>query len=236
MFIISEIAPQFGDDVDLAEQMIMQSKLNGARAAKVQLYPADLFSDNPSDYLKARELTFDDFKRLKEFGDKINLPVFATAFTNETLDWCLELDQKYFKIAARTHLENPELVERILQTDKTVFVSVPSTLDPATIEVKENCVYLYCVVQYPTLLEDVIIPDFDNSIFDGISDHSIGIAAPLMASSQGATYLEKHFTVSHALQRSNEKAHVGSMTADQLSQIYTLSKEFEQLRSFQANI
>ena len=55
MFIISEIAPQFGDDLNLAEQMILQSKLAGAHAAKVQLYPADLFADNPASYLRARE-------------------------------------------------------------------------------------------------------------------------------------------------------------------------------------
>jgi len=232
MFIISEIAPQFGNDIDLAEQMILQSKLNGAKAAKVQLYPADLFSDSPSEYLKSRELSFEDFKRLKEFGDTINLPVFATAFTDETLEWCLDLDQQYFKIAARTHLENPALVEKILATDKTVFVSVPSTLDPSTIKAQKNCIYLYCVVQYPTLLEDVSMPDFENTFFSGISDHSIGIAAALMSSTKGATYLEKHFTISAALQRSNEKAHVGSMDAEQLQQIATLSREFEQLREF----
>ena len=89
MFIISEIAPQFGDDFDLAEQMILQSKLAGAHAAKVQLYPTDLFTDNPAQYLRDRELSFDDFKRLKEYGDKVDLPVFATAFTNEMLAWCI---------------------------------------------------------------------------------------------------------------------------------------------------
>ncbi|MFT5111411.1 MAG: sialic acid synthase SpsE [Parasphingorhabdus sp.] len=227
MFIISEIAPQFGDDLDLAEQMILQSKMAGAKAAKVQLYPADLFSDNPEPYLRARELSFDDFKRLKNYGDSIGLPVFATAFTDECLDWCRELNQKYFKIAARTHLENPDLVSRILDLRQTVFVSVPSTLDISKVKILDNCIYLHCVVQYPTLLEDMIIPDFKNSIFDGISDHSIGISAALCAAAHGATYLEKHFTVSAALQRSNEKAHVGGMTYGQLDQIVNLSREMK---------
>jgi sialic acid synthase SpsE len=227
MFIISEIAPQFGDDLDLAEQMILQSKMAGAKAAKVQLYPADLFSDNPAPYLRARELSFDDFKRLKNYGDSIGLPVFATAFTDECLDWCVELKQKYFKIAARSHLENPELVSRILGKQETVFVSVPSDLDTSQIKILDNCVYLHCVVQYPTLLEDMIIPDFQNSVFSGISDHSIGISAALCAAARGATHLEKHFTVSSALQRSNEKAHVGGMTYSQLEQISNLSREIE---------
>jgi len=200
MFIISEIAPQFGDDLDLAEQMILQSKMAGASAAKVQLYPANLFTENPAEYLKSRELSFEDFKRLKDYGDKVGLPVFATAFTNETLDWCIELKQKYYKIAARSHKENPE-----------------------------NCIYFHCVVQYPTLLEEMIIPDFNETIFDGISDHSIGISAALYASANGAKYLEKHFSVSTALQRFNEKAHVGSMNRFELEQISTLSREFELL-------
>lgn len=227
MFIISEIAPQFGDDLDLAEQMILQSKLAGARAAKVQLYPADLFSDDPAPYLRARELSFEDFKRLKSYGDTIGLPVFATAFTEERLEWCMELGQAYYKIAARTHAENPDLVAQILGLGHTVFVSVPSDMNPAKIEVLDNCVYLHCVVQYPTLLEDMIIPDFQDSIFSGISDHSIGISAALCAAARGASYLEKHFTVSAALQRSNEKAHVGGMTFEQLNLISNLSREIE---------
>jgi len=229
MFIISEIAPQFGNDLELAEQMILQSKMAGASAAKVQLYPANLFTENPAEYLKSRELSFDDFKRLKDYGDKVGLPVFATAFTNETLDWCIELKQKYYKIAARSHKENPELVERVLAQKETVFVSVPSDYDVSHVKVQENCIYFHCVVQYPTLLEEMMIPDFKNTIFDGISDHSIGISAALYASVNGAKYLEKHFSVSTALQRSNEKAHVGSMNRFELEQIATLSREFEML-------
>ena len=231
MFIISEIAPQFGDDLDLAEQMILQSKLAGAHAAKVQLYPTDLFTDNPAQYLRDRELSFDDFKRLKEYGDKVDLPVFATAFTNEMLAWCIDVKQKYYKIAARTHRENPELVEKILAQKERVFVSLPSDYDVNVIQVQNNCTYMHCVVQYPTMLEDMIIPDFNNSIFDGISDHSIGVSVALAATARGATCLEKHFTVSHALQRSNEKAHVGAMDRQQLEQIAILSKKFALLES-----
>ena len=113
MFVISEIAPQFGDDIETAEQMILQSKFGGAKAVKVQLYPADLFTETPSNYLKARELNFDAYKRLVEYGERLNIPVFATAFTEDRLAWCIELKQKYFKVAARTHGENPDLVERI---------------------------------------------------------------------------------------------------------------------------
>lgn len=231
MFIISEISPQFGNDLNLAEQMIMQSKLAGASAAKIQLYPTEMFFKNPSEYEVSRELSFDDFKRLKEFGDNINIPVFASAFNAETLNWCHELDQKYYKVAARMHLESPELTEEILSTNKQVIVSIPGDFDVSKIKRQENCIYLYCVSQYPTLLEDMNIPDFKSSIFDGISDHSIGISAALYSSANGATAFEKHFTVSQALQRSNEKGHLGGMDRHQLEQIATLSREMALLGS-----
>ena len=229
MFIISEISPQFGNDLDLAEQMILQSKLAGAKAAKVQLYPTEMFFENPSPYLLSRELSFDDFKRLKEYGDSVGLPVFATAFNEDRLEWCIELDQKYHKIAARMHRETPDLAAKILQTGKTVFVSVPSDLDTSQIQMLDHCIYLHCIGKYPTLLEDVIIPDFKNTIFDGISDHSVGISAALFSASRGAKYIEKHFTISTALQRSNETAHFGAMNSQQLEQIATISREFQLL-------
>jgi sialic acid synthase SpsE len=43
MFVISEIFPQHGGSMAVAEQMILQSKLAGADAIKVQLYTATQF-------------------------------------------------------------------------------------------------------------------------------------------------------------------------------------------------
>ena len=231
MFIISEISPQFGTDIEVAEQMILQSKLGGANAAKLQLYPADLFVDDPDDYLRDRELSFGEFKRLKEYGDRIGLPVFATAFTEETLTWCEELKQTYYKVAARTHKENPELVDRIQDRKETVFVSVPHDYDTNRISFLDNCIYLYCISDYPTLLEDLRFPDFKHSIFSGFSDHSLGIAGALYAASLGCQYLEKHYTISYAMQLYYEKAHLGAMTLEQLRMIKNLSREFEIIRS-----
>ena len=64
-------------------------------------------------------------------------------------------------------------------------------------------------------------------MFSGISDHSLGIAAALLAASRGAKYLEKHFTINHSGQRSNEKAHLGAMTVDELRDIKRISGDME---------
>jgi len=229
MFIISEISPQFGTDIELAEQMILQSKFGGANAVKLQLYPADKFVQNPGPYLKARELSRESYKRLVSYGRQIGIPVFATAFTNEMLDWCLEEDQPYYKVAARMHAEDPELVERIMSLDGAVFVSYPSDFPKDSIPNNGNCVNLYCVSQYPTLLEDLTLPDFNTSAFRGFSDHTIGISAAIMAAAQGCEVIEKHFTISRARQASVEKAHVGAMDVDELVELKKITLDFERI-------
>ena len=76
--------------------------------------------------------------------------------------------------------------------------------------------------QLPNSLSDVKIPDFNNSIFKGISDHSLGISAALKACAFGAEYLEKHFTFDKNLQKSNEKGHLGGMDAEDLKTLKKL--------------
>ena len=130
-------------------------------------------------------------------------------------------------MAARMHAENPELVDRIIGLGKKTFVSVPKGYDAAKLTKGENDIYLYCVTNYPTLLEEVDLPDFRDSPFDGFSDHSLGISAAIYARSKGCRYLEKHFTLSHSWQLSNEKAHLGSMDVEQLSAITAMSRDID---------
>ncbi|MEM1200267.1 MAG: N-acetylneuraminate synthase family protein, partial [Pseudomonadota bacterium] len=75
----------------------------------------------------------------------------------------------------------------------------------------------------------VIVPTFHDTIFEGISDHSIGIAAALMAAARGAKYLEKHYTINYAWQRSNEKAHLGAMTLEDLRAIKRITSDMERI-------
>lgn len=226
MFIISEIFPQHGGSLEVAEQMILQSKLAGAQAAKVQLYGATQFGAERA-YL---ELSFDGLKRLKEYGDRIGIDVFATPFTEERLEWCTELNLKYLKVAGRMHKEMPELVEKIMSRNKPTFVSVPSDYDVNQVKKYKNATYFHCVVKYPTLLDEFTMPDFKTGIFSGISDHTIGISAALYASAHGAKFLEKHFTLSHARQKQTEKAHVGAMDMEELAMIANLTNEMELIR------
>ena len=187
MFIVSEIFPQHSGDLVMAKRMILQSFSAGASAVKLQLVQNNMFSSDKIDRSK-NELKFNEFKELVEYGQEIGIDVFATAFNEETLEWCLKLNTKFLKIAARTHKENPSLVKKIIKLNKTTFISVrPDELEKFKFEENKNFIYLSCISNYPTLLSDVTIPDFQNSKFSGISDHSLGIAAALKSSVLGAS-------------------------------------------------
>lgn len=228
MFVISEISPQHHGDHHIAEQMILQSKLGGAEAVKVQLYDPEQFNKPESHAMSKEQL-----RDLRDFGDAHGIPVFATAFAPKFLDWCVDLDLKYMKVAARMHVGFPELTRDVMQVGKPTFVSIPSDMPQADVDniaVEDHATYLYCVVKYPTLVEEFRMPDFATTRFSGISDHTLGNSAALFASAHGATYLEKHFTLRKSFQRTGELAHLCSMDLQDLMDIRNTASEFELLR------
>jgi N,N'-diacetyllegionaminate synthase len=227
MYIISEIFPQHGGSMHVAEQMILQSKLAGADAVKVQLYTATQFGAERS-YL---ELSYEGLKHLKQYADNLRVDLFATPFTMERLQWCIDLKLPYLKVAARMHKEMPELVDAIMQQAIPTFVSVPEDYNLTELKLYDHATYLYCILKYPTRLDEISFPDFENSIFSGVSDHTLGNAAALYASAHGATHLEKHFTLRKSFQFETEKAHLGSMTMEDLIEIKNTAREFEIIRN-----
>ncbi len=226
MYIISEISPQFHGEVKVAEQMILQSKMAGADAIKVQLYDGVQFGTERA-YLS---MPYDQLERLKNFADSLNIPLFATPFTFDRLEWCMKLGLPFLKVAARMHEQFPELTAEIMKQKVPTFVSIPAETNPDTIEKFDHAKYLYCVVKYPTRVDEIELPDFENSCFEGLSDHTLGNSGALYAAAHGCQILEKHFTLRHSFQFETEKAHLGAMTAEDLTIIKNTAREFKTIR------
>lgn len=230
MYLISELHNQYGGDLHTAEQMILQSKLAGAHAVKVQLFDARrLYEGDPArEYLS---LTYDETKRLREYAAMLHIDFFASFFDEERLEWCLDLDMPILKIASITVERFPGLCERAIATGKRVLMSL-GKWDWRTRGMPyeaSNVEYLYCVAKYPAFLEDLEMPDFrdPSTRFAGFSDHTIGTAGTLYAIARGAKVIEKHFTLSPSLQKSTEQAHAGGMTMTDLAAIRTFADAVE---------
>lgn len=227
-YIISELHGQYGGKMASAEQMILQSKFGGADAVKVQLYspdfdPKSLNGDKPGDYLS---LTFDELKRLKEYADMLHIDFFASFFDEERLDWCLELNFPILKIANWVSVNKRDLAEKAMKTGKPVIMSINN--DIITKEGKPfdapNMHYLYTESLYPGMIEELKMPDFNNSFVEGFSDPTAGITAVAYALAHGAKIIEKHFTLDISWQKTKEKAHFGAMNYEQLQQIRVLAR------------
>jgi len=221
VFIISELHPQHSGDINILQTMILQSKMGGADAVKLQLYDTKkLHGNNKREYL---QITKEELADIKRYADNIGIELFASVFDKTRLEWCNDLGFKFHKIASRS-VKDKELSEAIIATGKPVYISLGMfDCTKGFPYQSNNIVYFYCVTKYPAFLEDVKMPVFtDETGFMGYSDHTTGIAACIYAVSRGARFIEKHFTLDKARQYSTEKAHLGSMDFDELCKLRQL--------------
>ena len=191
MIFIAEIGLNHNGNLDLCHELIRQAKLAGADIAKFQLgWRAKKDEIN--------HIPLESLKQIVESCNYYDIQFMASIFNEEAFELSKKINQDKFKIASRTVVDNPALVEKILNLNKPTFISLGMS-DKENLPFKEydNVHYLWCKSKYPTFPSDLVdLPkDFKNSKFDGYSDHSIGIEIPLTAITRGAKIIEKHFTL-----------------------------------------
>lgn len=235
MKIISEIGINYNADFRKIEEMVRQSAFGGADFAKFQLYSSQrVFGD---DSRKHNELTFEQTKEISEICKFYEIEFFASVFDSERLAWCNEIGVKYFKIASRTVVKEPELCEEIISQGKTTYISLGfwnhynsdgsvSKL-PYDRKKHKNIHYLHCISKYPTASRDYKSFVYDENVI-GLSDHSYGISFMLLNLSRGAEIIEKHFTLSKSLEGND---HIGSMDLDELINLRKYGDEIYKINS-----
>ncbi len=234
MIIIAEIGINHNGSIHLAHELIRQARIAGADIAKFQFYdPYKIFGPGgsyPNADALAQALTVqfgrDDAARLKGWCDEEGIEFMASVFDIERLEWTQELGVRRHKIASRA-LENEPLVRRILDTGQEAFVSLgfwPKAAVPYDVP---QFRYLYCVPKYPCEYGDISLPaSFGASIYDGFSDHTLGIEASLVAVARGARVIEKHFTLNKGLPGPD---HICSVTPDELAALSTYARLMEKV-------
>ena len=234
MLIIAEIGINHNGSLHLAHELIRQAKIAGADIAKFQFYdPYKIFGphgSHPNADALAQALTvqfgFDEARQLKAWCDQEGIEFMASVFDLERFGWVESLGAERHKIASRA-VQDRELCERILATGRETFVSLGFWPDNRVPYDRPNARYLYCIPKYPCPFEDVALPRaFAESIFDGFSDHTIGIEASLVAVGRGARIVEKHFTLNKGLPGPD---HICSTTPDELAELVRLARLMEKL-------
>jgi sialic acid synthase SpsE len=218
--IIAELHPQHGGDLGVLREMIRRAARSGATAAKIQLYDAPaLLGSHDWDYL---QISRPQAEQIAAWCEEERIEFMASVFDEQRLDWCEKLGVRRHKIASRTVADNPALCRAILSVGKETLVSLGRWSESRKpFPDFPRALYLHCIAKYPALLEDLkgFPADFAAEGLGGYSDHTVGLDAPLLAIARGAWLIEKHFTFNKAIHRPTERAHVCSMTPDELAEL-----------------
>lgn len=144
------------------------------------------------------------FKRCQELG----LICFSTPFDETAVDFLELLEVPCYKIASFENTDLP-LIRKVARTGKPMIISTGmasiAELDETVSTAREagckDLILLKCTSSYPASPANtnlLTIPHL-RELFDvqvGLSDHTLGIGAAIASVALGATFIEKHFTLS----------------------------------------
>ncbi len=186
-FIVAEIASNWEGSISTAKKLIKESKKAGADAVKFQMWKAsDLYQGHPDwKIIKKSELTFDKVKKLKSYSDQLGIEFFCSGFYPEAIEYLQSIGVKRYKIASRTcTLKDPhslETITKISNYKKPVVISMGMGGNKSKIKKilsNNKITFCYCISEYPTEFKKINWNELKK--FDGFSDHTIGITAPIV--------------------------------------------------------
>jgi pseudaminic acid synthase len=228
-FIIAELSANHGGKIEIAKETIRAAKRAGADAIKLQTYTADTITLNvKSNHFKINQGTAWDGQYLYDLYKDASLPwewhselfktakeegllCFSSPFDETAVDFLEELNTPIYKVASFEITDIP-LIKYIASKQKPIIISTGiatiEDIELAIASCKEqgntDITILKCTSAYPADPEDanlLTIPDmlkrFDVKV--GLSDHTMGIEAPMIAVALGARVIEKHFILDKSI-------------------------------------
>lgn len=239
-FFVAEIGANWEGSLSKAKKIIAECKKAGADAVKFQMWRAtDLYSEKHPLWknIKKSELTFEKAKKIKKFADKIGLEFFCSVFFPEGVDFLESLKIKRYKIASRTCLlKDPfslDTLKRKAITQKPLIISMGMGGNKNIIRRilrKNKIIFCYCISKYPTPFKEINLKKAVS--YDGFSDHTLGITAPiifaLLKKQQGTKtiVIEKHVK----LKNSKGPDASSSIDTDELSNLVHQIRIIEKIK------
>ena len=205
-FVAAEIGSNWEGSIQKAKKIIKECKNAGADAVKFQMWRAeDLYKKSHPNWnnIKKSELSFQIVKKLKDFSDKEKIEFFCSAFYPEAVKFLVSINVKKFKVASRTCLFSDPYSMNVLQekaqSKKEIIISMGMGGNKKKISKlfnKKKTTFCYCVSEYPLQFKKI---NWNDAIkYDGFSDHTMDILAPILFTvfkkqkSSRRIYIEKH--------------------------------------------
>jgi len=226
-YIIAELSANHNGHLSRALQTIEAAKRSGADAVKLQTYSAETMTidcDRPEFYIQGglwdgyklfdlyrwAETPFAWHRPIFEHARRLGITVFSTPFDESAVDLLEELGAPAYKIASFEAIDLP-LIRYVASTGKPMVISTGMASEEEIAEAVATArdagcrelILLHCISSYPAPVEQSNlrqIPELAQrfQVLSGLSDHTLGTTAAVVAVALGACVVEKHFTLSRA--------------------------------------
>ena len=228
VFIIAELSANHNGHLDVAVESIRAAKRAGADCIKLQTYTAETITidSKKDDFLikgtiwEGRNLydlyseaytPWEWHAQLFDVAKEEGLVCFSSPFDPTAVDFLEALDTPAYKIASFEITDIP-LIEYAASKGKPIIIStgiakeedIQLALDACDRVGNKNVALLKCTSSYPAPIEEanmIMIKDMAEryGVVTGLSDHTLGITVPIVATCFGARIIEKHFILDKSI-------------------------------------
>ena len=223
VFIIAELSANHGGNLEIALDTVRAAKQCGADAIKIQTYTADTITINSDSedfvikggtlwdkrklydlYMEA-SLPWDWHATIYETAKEEGLVCFSTPFDPTAVDFLESLGNPIYKIASFEITDIPLISyaaskgkPMLISTGIAEFEDIQLAVETCLTAGNNDITLLKCTSSYPAPIEEanlVMMQQFarDFNVKVGLSDHTLGITVPVVATALGASVIEKHF-------------------------------------------
>ena len=229
VYIIAEMSANHNGVLQNALDSIKAAKEVGANAIKLQTYTADTLTldcskedfmidggtlwdgKNLYELYKEAYTPWEWHEELFAYAREIGIDIFSSPFDKSAIDFLEQFEPSAYKIAS-FEITDYELIRyaatkgrpMIISTGIATIEEIQDVVDICRNEGNNNIVLLKCTSAYPAPLEDanlLSIPNLEKTfnVVSGFSDHTLGITAPIVATTLGAKVIEKHFILDKSI-------------------------------------
>lgn len=223
VLIIAELSANHNGSLDIAIETIKSAKRAGANCIKLQTFTADTITlDSNNEDFKIKQGTLWDglylhdlykqaytpwewHDKLMQVANEEGLICFSSPFDKTAVDFLENLNVPAYKIASFEITDIP-LIEYVASKGKPIIIStgiaeiedIELAVDACRRMGNDNIALLKCTSSYPAPIQEAnmcMIKDLSErfNVIAGLSDHTMGITVPIVATVFGAKIIEKHF-------------------------------------------
>lgn len=229
VFIIAELSANHNGSIENAIDTIRAARRAGANAIKLQTYTADTLTlDAKTDDFMIKQGTIWDGQYLHDLYQEAYTPwewhaqlfkvaaeegliCFSSPFDKTAVDFLEQLNVPAYKVASLEITDIP-LIEYIASKGKPVIIStgiadendINLAIEACKKQGNDQVVLLKCTTSYPAPMAEanlIMVKDMKDrfGLISGLSDHTLGITAPVVATVFGARVIEKHFITDRSI-------------------------------------